>query len=81
MRTYDSRVIRRTLIHKEKTKNGPQDVVYKEFVVPLEFNHPFSEDELVTVVRKNDLKWLMETLRDLKTDKENLENQLELLVI
>lgn len=74
MRTYDSRVIRRTLIHKEKTKKGPQDVVYKEFVVPLEFNHPFSEDELVTVVRKEDLEWLMWELRDLKKDKKHLEN-------
>ncbi|PKL67679.1 MAG: hypothetical protein CVV28_05270 [Methanobacteriales archaeon HGW-Methanobacteriales-1] len=77
MRTYDSRVIRRTLIHKEKTKNGPQDMIYKEFVVPLEFNHPFSEDELVTVVRKDDLNWLMEELKDLKKDKENLENHLK----
>lgn len=76
MRTYDSRVIRRTLILKEKTKKGPQDVVYKEFVVPLEFNHPFSEDELVTVVRKEDLEWLREVLRDLKKDKENLEKQI-----
>jgi hypothetical protein len=77
MRTYDSRVIRRTLIHNEKTKNGPQQVIYKEFVIPLEFNHPFSEDELVTVVRKEDLEWLREVLRDLKKDKENLEKQLE----
>lgn len=76
MRTYDSRVIRRTLIHKEKTKKGPQDVIYKEFIIPLEFNHPFSEDELVTVVRKEDLEWLREALRDLKKDNENLEKQL-----
>jgi ubiquinone biosynthesis protein UbiJ len=77
MRTYDSRVIRRTLIHNEKTKNGLQQVVYKEFVIPLEFNHPFSEDELVTVVRKEDLEWLREEIKDLKDDKENLEKQLE----
>ncbi len=77
VRTYDSRVIRRTLIHKEKTKNGHQDMIYKEFVVPLNFNHPFSEDELVTVIRKEDLNWLRDTLRDLKNDKHNLEKQLE----
>lgn len=78
MRTYDSRVIRRTLIHKENVKNGYQDVVYKEFVVLLEFNHPLSGDELVTVVRKEDLEWLREALRDLKRDNDNLEKQLNL---
>ena len=31
----------------------------------------FSEDELVTVVRKEDLEWLREALRDLKKDNEN----------
>ena len=77
MRTYDSRVIRRTLIHKEKTKNGHQDMIYKEFVVPLEFNHPFSEDELVTLVRKEDLEWLRQEIRDLVKDKENLSEQLK----
>lgn len=77
MRAYDSRVIRRTLIHKEKTKKGQQDVVYKEFVVPLEFNHPFSEDEMVTVVRKEDMEWLRQEVRDLAKDKENLNKQLD----
>lgn len=76
MRTYDSRVIRRTLISNVKVKNGTQEMVYKEFVIPLEFNHPFSEDELVTVVRKEDLNWLEMELKDLKKDKDNLEKQL-----
>jgi hypothetical protein len=35
--------------------------MYNEFVVHLEFNHPFAEDELVNVVRKEDLDGL-ETL-------------------
>ncbi|MDP2836369.1 MAG: hypothetical protein Q8N97_05250 [Methanobacteriaceae archaeon] len=79
MRTYDSRVIRRTLISNVKVKNGTQEMVYKEFIVPLEFNHPFSEDELVTVVRKEDLEWFLKSLKDLENDKSRLEKHVEVL--
>lgn len=79
MRTYDSRVIRRTLISTVKVKNGTQEMVYKEFVIPLEFNHPFSEDELVTVIRKDDLEWVLKSLKDLENDKSNLEKHIEVM--
>lgn len=79
MRTYDSRVIRRTLVSTVKVKNGTQEMVYKEFVVPLEFNHPFAEDELVTVVRKEDLEWFLKSLKDLEKDKSRLEKHIEVL--
>ena len=59
MRRYDSRVIRCTRSHDVKTKMGKQTMTVKDYIVPLEFNHPFNEDEIVTIVRKSDLEWVL----------------------
>lgn len=44
MRRYDSRVIRCTRSHDVKTKMGKETMTVKDYIVPLEFNHPFNED-------------------------------------
>jgi hypothetical protein len=79
LRRYDSRVIRCTRSHDIKTKMGKQTMVLKDYIVPLDFNHPFHEDEMVTVVRKDDLEWVLNSLQDLEKDKINLEKHIEIL--
>lgn len=79
MRRHDSRVIRCTRSHDVKTKMGKETMTVKDYIVPLEFNHPFNEDELVSVVRKEDLEWVLNSLKDLEKDKNSLEKHVEIL--
>lgn len=79
MRSYDSRVIRCTRSHDVKTKMGKQTMTVKDYIVPLEFNHPFNEDEIVTIVRKSDFEWVLNSLKDLEKDKNSLEKHIEVL--
>jgi hypothetical protein len=79
MRYYDSQVVEYTLKHKVPVKNGYQDSVVKKSMVPLDWGHPFSKDDKVTVVRQSDLELLQVSLKELREDKENLRKQLEVV--
>lgn len=48
-------------------------------MVPLDWNHPFSKEEKVTVIRTSELKLLLNSLKELKDDKESYRKQLEVV--
>ncbi|MDP1551933.1 MAG: hypothetical protein Q8M06_02825 [Methanobacteriaceae archaeon] len=71
MRRYDSRVIRCIRSHDVKTKMGKQTMTVKDYIIPLEFNHHFNEDEIVNIVGKDDFEWVLNALKNLEKDKNS----------
>ena len=61
-------------------KMRTRTIKYEKYIIPLNDNHPFSRDEFVKVVRREDFDKIGDVLKRAKKDKDQLKKEINELM-
>lgn len=67
-----------TIIDK---KMRTRTIKFEKFIIPLSNNNPFELNEFVKVLRKSDFEKIGNMLKSIKTEREQLKNEINELTI